>query len=130
MDDLPARTVSVLLDSEYRSITVTGVFPERGKDGSSELHFKWKRQAGSIDDIGNINFNNLNKFPTVQQGEILATIRVRTSGKPGSDVLGKKLKPRPGISLRVQFDKNTIEKCDDEKEVGTFCLYAKKNRNY
>ncbi len=85
MDDLPARTVSVLLDSEYRSITVTGVFPERGKDGSSELHFKWKRQAGLIDDIGNIKFNDLNKFPTAQQGEILATIRARTSGKPGSD---------------------------------------------
>ena len=126
-DKLPSRAISICIDSDHPHITISGIPAKNGRDGFSELHFKWQKQAGAQDRFGNTDLKKLNTFPTVQKGDLLATIVERTLGTPGVNALGKLVKPQVGNLLLLKFDANSIEQRRDENDSTKFYLYAKKS---
>nr|MBF0221804.1 DUF342 domain-containing protein [Desulfobulbaceae bacterium] len=121
------RTVSILLNNEFSTVTITGALPAHGKDGFSELHFNWQKQAGAEDSHGNSNLKKLNTFPTAQQDQLLATIYDHTAGRPGTSAQGKVIKPNSGRPLTLKIDENTIKRQNDESDPSKTYLYAKKS---
>ncbi|MEW6428797.1 MAG: flagellar assembly protein A [Thermodesulfobacteriota bacterium] len=118
------RTVAIHLASTHRYIEVRGADPEDGRDACSELSFKWEKQAGVLDEHGNIDLKKLNAFPSAGRDQLLATIRFNTQGKPGIDALGKKIKPRPGRPMKLRFNEANIRRVDDPADPGGFTLRA------
>ncbi|MEW6429097.1 MAG: flagellar assembly protein A [Thermodesulfobacteriota bacterium] len=111
--ELPARRIAIHLSPERRLMEVEGCPPENGRDGWSELFFDWKKQAGILDERGNIDLKRLNVFPSARAGEVLAVIHRRTEGIPGVTALGKRIKQRQGQALKVKVDDKTIDRQED-----------------
>lgn len=123
--NLPPRAISIRLDTTPGKIIIAGVSPQHGKDAFSELHFQWQQQAGVEDEHGNINFQNINTYPTIPINALVATINERTHGSPGVNAMGKIIKPRAGMPLRLEFDPKTIVRRDDKRVAGRFYLYSR-----
>ena len=126
LTNLPPRHVSILLSPEHRIFEIAGVDPEDGKDGYSELLFRWQKQSGLIDSLGNIDLKKLNTYPHVLADQPLANIFLRSEGTPGVNSLGKKIKQRPGQPLKIKFDEITVYQIRDPKKPDMYQLLARK----
>ena len=122
--DLPARNVAIMLDPSRRNFEVSGVLPENGRDAYSELLFKWRKQAGVVDEHGNIDLKKLNIFPTIQKDKLLARIFSHTQGQAGVDALGKRVKPRAGRPMKVRYNEAVITRRDPPEDSACFHLLA------
>ncbi len=125
-ENLPPRRVSILLSPEHRSFEVLGVMEENGKDGYSELLFSWETQPGQVDTLGNIDLKRLNTYPNVFAEQPLATVYLRTEGKPGVNSLGKKIKQCMGQPLKVRYNEATIYQKEDAKDKSKYQLVTRK----
>ncbi|MEJ2691342.1 MAG: FapA family protein, partial [Deltaproteobacteria bacterium] len=121
---LPARSVAIMLAPGQSHFEIKGVPPQDGHDAFSELFFSWKKQAGAIDQQGNIDLKRLNAFPTIQKDKPLASIYLQTQGTPGVDALGKSIKPHPGRPMKVNFNDEIITRRDDPEDPFCFQLVA------
>lgn len=125
MLELPPRRVSILLAAEQRTLEVEGKPPEDGVNAYSELVFAWKKQSGVFDEQGNIDLKRLNTFPTCLENETLAFIHERTEGVPGVNCLGKKIKQRVGMPLKIKWNESVISRVEDPANPLVYQLMSK-----
>lgn len=121
---LPARTVTAVLRPNNCLLKIEGQKAVDGRDGYSEIFFPWKKEAGQVDKQGNIDLKRTNALAGINQGELLATIFLKTDGLPGITFEGKKIKPRKGQGTKVKWDNTKIEKVDVPSEESAFQLIA------
>ena len=122
--ELPPRSVAIMLASTRRHFEVSGIHPEDGRDARSELFFPWKKQAGVVDEHGNIDLKKLNVFPAIQKDKPLARIYLHTQGTPGVDALGKRIKPRAGRPMKMRYNEGVVYRRDDPQDPTCFLLVA------
>ncbi len=129
-EELPAIKIVIILDTDKRQqLSVQGVAPEDGIDGYSDLIFHWQQEAGIIDTRGHIDLKKINKLPGVKEGSLLAQICQHTSGQPGINCFGKRLRQSTGKSLKVKWDEESVSRIDSSDDIldtASYELYAKK----
>jgi len=80
-------------------LVASGQPPKHGLDGRIEYKFDTEPQAAVSlveDESGRVDFRELGTVPQVKEGEVVAEIIDPTDGKPGLDVFGNPVQPRPG----------------------------------
>jgi uncharacterized protein (DUF342 family) len=91
-------------------ITVaTGLQPEDGQDARIVYKFSVDNKAKPTEnEDGSVDFKNINLFTTASEGDILAEKLPPVPGKPGIDVLGNSIQPKPGRDLPLPIGKNVM----------------------
>lgn len=120
----PPRSVTIMLAASHRLMEVNGMPAEDGRDARSELFFPWKKQAGAVDEHGNIDLKKLNVYPGIQKDKPLAKIYLHTPGTPGVDALGKRIKPRSGRPMKIRYNEGVIYPRDEPEDPTCFQLMA------
>ncbi len=121
--ELPPRKVRIVPAGEPGVCEVTGAAPEHGRDSRAVVKFNWRKRSGRIKPDGTIDWKDINSVPNVQEGDLLAEIHDRTTGRPGVDVYGRALKPKPGKRHPVRWMKGRIFSRRDE-EANMYRLFA------
>jgi uncharacterized protein (DUF342 family) len=87
-----------------------GTEPVDGLNGNLLLLVKGYSGAGQPgeDAEGKFSFANMHLFDNVQVGQIVARVYPPKEGKDGVDALGKPIKAKPGVPVKVTIDK-TLE---------------------
>ncbi|MCF6095346.1 FapA family protein [Microaerobacter geothermalis] len=80
---------------------VEGVPPVEGKDGSLELFVSTKVEEALEEVQGKVDFRNRLKIPSVKKGDLIGKIHTAVPGKPGYDVFGQVVHPRPVKEVKV-----------------------------
>lgn len=80
-----------------------------GEDGKVTIliDFKGGGKPEEIDE-GYVDYYSLGKFISVKQGDVLATYKKPTKGKPGRSVTGDFLKCRDGKGVRLPLGRNVM----------------------
>lgn len=82
--------------------------PEEGRDASIEYHFNTDlSKKPKMNEDGSVDFHQLDTVSHVEKGECLATLSPAVYGKPGTDVLGRPIKPRKVLVKFLKQSKNT-----------------------
>jgi len=112
----------VLEAIEDRLIVARGDPPEDGKDGVIKIAVEPLASAlDSDEDMEDArDFKSLNLIPNVLMGEVVAKRIPPTPGRPGTNIFGEKMEPRPGelvafkLGANVEIvDKDTlVASCD------------------
>ena len=71
---LPPRTISALLRPNNSLLRIEGKSPINGFDGYAEVFYPWKKEAGRVDDHGNIDLKRTNALAGVNKGDWSTTI--------------------------------------------------------
>src|SRR4051812_32406899 len=79
-----------------------GTNPENGIDAYLMNEVSKKSESVTTDEDKQFNFKNIRTIPSVQSGQLLATIVSPTTGRLGKDVYGNVIKSRPGKPLRLR----------------------------
>jgi hypothetical protein len=124
VEGLPARTVNIVLATDHCFLGVKGVQPVNGSDGRSEMFYAWQKEAGVVDEIGNIDLKRTNALTGVKQGDHLAAIYIATQGEPGISVEGKRIKQYVGKALKVKWDDKTIIRTNLPDDESVFHLHS------
>ncbi|MCR9144739.1 MAG: FapA family protein [bacterium] len=66
--------------------------PQPGRDGRIDILVE-PPQPVTFDDHGRADFRNVNRYRTVDKGQVLAKLTPPTAGKPGIDIFGQEIKP-------------------------------------
>lgn len=114
------ESVSSLLNSAAAGKSVSGLMLAcgvpaiPGTDGHIVL-----RVSDSLDETepeegsaGSVDFRRVQSFLNVDAGDLVATIKLPTSGEPGRTVAGKILPPVPGVPVKLEVGQN-IQLGDD-----------------
>lgn len=88
---------------EYPVTIAEGIPPQNGEDAylQNEIQVQQKNSTG-----GKFDFRNILTIPSVENGQLLASIIPPTSGTPGTDVFGNVLPARDGRQLRMKPGQN------------------------
>ncbi|MDF2500608.1 MAG: Flagellar Assembly Protein [Anaerosporomusa subterranea] len=87
----------------------TGQHPKDGQDAQIVYTFNLdKNSKPAENENGSVDYKNINLFTTVSEGDILAEKIPAVPGKPGIDVLGNSIQPKPGRDLPLPIGKNVI----------------------
>lgn len=123
---LPPRSINIILKPNHSVLAVEGVAAIDGEDGYSELFYSWKKAAGVIDEVGNIDLKRTNALSGVNRGDHLADIYLRQEGEPGITADGKKIKQQSGRPHKVKWNEHAILKSDIPEDETRYSLYAEK----
>lgn len=81
--------------------------PVEGSDASIEYHFNTDlSRKPKLNEDGSVDFHQLDTVSLVEQGMTLATLTPAVQGKPGTDVLGRPIKPRKVVIKFLRQTKN------------------------
>lgn len=101
---------SFLSDRKYCTsfILAEAEMPEEGRDAVIEYHFNTDlTKKPKMNEDGSVDFHQLDTVSLVKKGECLATLTPAIHGKPGTDVLGRPIKPRKVSVKFLRQVKNT-----------------------
>ncbi|OEF98787.1 hypothetical protein BHF68_02910 [Desulfuribacillus alkaliarsenatis] len=95
-----------------QSCLIAKGFPaENGVDGYIELirdDLEQQKKAPLVLKDGRVDFYQVKDIPTVMRGEEIARKIPPIEGKPGKDVYGNEIKPKPGKDPRFPVGKNVV----------------------
>lgn len=80
-----------------------------GKDGWVEAHFSFNEEIPFEDSGDKLNYRERRRIPILRAGELMATIHPPTPGKPGTDVWGRLIPPKPARAVNCRFKQNVRE---------------------
>lgn len=99
-------------EREYK--IAEGKEPENGIDGSIEFKFDFdKATKPKIDEYGNVDYLNVDRFISVKKDEVLAVYTPPTQGVSGINVFGAVIKAKQGKPSRMPVGKNVML-CEDK----------------
>jgi uncharacterized protein (DUF342 family) len=95
-----------------------GIEPEDGSDARLVYLAKryapkrplGKEEAGGENETCFLSLRELHLFDNVRSGNVVARLYPPKQGKPGVDVMGKSIAPKPGQPLKLQLDKTLSQK--------------------
>jgi uncharacterized protein len=95
------KAVNSNLPGEY--IIASGKLPSEGENGKIELliDVDKKKELKEKSD-GRVDFRDIQHFPTVQKGQVIATIKARTIGEEGLTVTNHTIMPKKTYPIIVQ----------------------------
>jgi len=99
---LQPRQVEISTFPEISTLTVRGVEPSDGNDGSIEVFFDFHVHPGKYLPDGSIDFTEINRFPQVGQGDCVFRIYQPTPGSEGTDAYGLPIAPKAGVAFPVK----------------------------
>lgn len=85
-------------------LIASGSMPKAGQHGRLELLVDTERKKGGpkeLDD-GSIDFRELQYFPSVEQGQLIAVLHPPIPGSPGLTVTGEMIPPAPVLPLSIR----------------------------
>lgn len=100
-------------------LVASGVAPQAGKNGSVSYYFATNDKADQFmsDETEKIDFRNISKFESIEEGQVLVNREFATSGTDGMNVLGKRLVavkgkeaacPKAGKNVRLSEDRTEL----------------------
>jgi hypothetical protein len=87
--------------------------PTDSIDARVEFFTCIETKYSDVDDKGNVNYREVQKFPSVLQGELIARKILAVNGQKGCDLFGKTIPPVPPKDVTV---KNGLHISKEEKE--------------
>lgn len=82
-------------------ILAEAMLPIEGSDAVIEYHFNTDpSRKPKMNEDGSVDFHKLDNLSHIQKDEVIATLTPAVMGKPGTDVLGRVLKPK---KVNVKF---------------------------
>lgn len=98
----------------FNQILVAGSHPVPGHDGWFENLASSRKETGTKDDFGRVNFREKGAYPLVESGQILGQLHPPTLGEGGIDIYGKTIPARRGKDLHIHLGENVFVH-DDKK---------------
>jgi len=96
-------------------LVAQGVQPVPGKDAEIEYLIDFEKTGKpEIDELGNVNFYEINIINSVKKGEKLAKKRPPIEGKEGITVKNEKIEPPSPSDTIIPSGKNTVISPDDK----------------
>jgi len=116
-----------LFDSEIINgmpyVIAEGVPPVHGSDSVIRM-YELKESSPEIREDGKANYYELKLINIVKAGDWLGERIEATEGTPGISVKGEQIKPIPGRTYPLEYDRNTVEEVFEGTKT---TLYAKIN---
>ncbi len=99
---LQPRQVEVNTFPEISTLTIRGVEPSDGNDGSIEVFFDFHVHPGKYLPDGSIDFTEINRFPQVGEDYCVFRIYQPTPGSEGTDAYGLRISPKAGVPFPIK----------------------------
>ncbi len=109
----------------YRGLVSEGMPPQPGRDGQVEILIPDPPQV-NIDEHGRADFRNIQKFQTVEKGQVLAKLIPPLPGKSGTDIFGQEVKPPEPLRPVLENGENvTFVPAKNEYIAGVHGIFVK-----
>lgn len=101
------KTVYLHREYEREYKVAEGKQPQHGIDAKIEFKVDIKKDVKpKIDEYGNVDYLNVDRYSSVKAGDVLAVYTPPTQGVSGIDVFGKVIPARKGKQTRLPVGKN------------------------
>lgn len=97
-------------------LVLRGTPPTHGENG----RWEWaqgcdpnEHHAGRVDQTGRVDYYDVRRFVTVEQGQVIARLVPPTEGEHGLDLRGNPISPKPGQPAAVRLPPEIIEVAAD-----------------
>lgn len=107
--DEPAIERALKEKSGQPVVIANGNPPVEGKDGSVEPHFPLDEEVPFAEAGDRLNYREKRRIPIVRSGELMATIHPPVAGKPGADVWGRPIPPKPTRAVHYRLKPSVQE---------------------
>ncbi|GGC97143.1 DUF342 domain-containing protein [Pontibacillus salipaludis] len=115
-DDSLQVIASGAQEDQFPIVVAEGIHPQHGIDGKIQYE-KELSQTFTYDE--KVNFRDVIKIPSVHAGDALLTILNPTNGKPGKNVTGEEIPPKPGRSVLLRPGQNVEWKKSESRMYST-----------
>lgn len=110
--DYPAITSAVESLDKIEMVIAKGIAPLEGQNGEITILYN-NEIFNSVKEQKKVDFREMNQIVDVEEGQILAKILPPVQGRPGKDVFGNPIHPKPVHSVDVRASKNVFIKNDE-----------------
>ncbi|XJZ27005.1 flagellar assembly protein A [Bacillota bacterium Lsc_1132] len=95
------RAVKTTVPGTYE--IATGLKPKEGKNGWIELKVNMETQKGpKLKENGKVDFRDIQSFPTVEKGKVIAIIHPPISGEPGCTVTNESIPCKKSFPITLK----------------------------
>jgi len=102
-------------------LLVSGKLPSEGTDATLEFYVEVDNKYIDIDENGQINYREVQKFPSVLENDLIVKKTKPIKGKDGHDLFGNVVQPRFPIDIILKNGSGTIKEENDTEVI----MYAK-----
>ena len=96
--------------SQKPVVIASGKAAVEGKNGWVEPHFALDEEIPFEQSGDRLNYREKRRIPVIHRNECMATVHPPTTGKPGTDVRGELILPKPTHEARYRLQPNVYEK--------------------
>lgn len=96
--------------SQKPVVIASGEAAIEGKNGWIEPHFSSDEEIPFEQSGDKLNYREKRRIPVIHRNECMATIHPPATGKPGTDVRGELIPPRPAHAVNYRLQHNVYEK--------------------
>lgn len=105
--DIISKMISNMDDTHFPLLIAEGEAPKKGDDGFIKLELAQKKKEFPSKEV--LNFRNVREIPSVNAGQLLATIYPNKPGIPGKNIFGHSIRAVNGKPYSMKLDKNIVE---------------------